>query len=65
MCTRITLPFGQATAEAVQRGAYGAPTFYVHANGKEEMYFGSDRFHLMAMQLGEKLYHDGSATPRL
>ena len=31
------------TEEAVERGAYGAPTFFVG----QEMFFGSDRFHLI------------------
>lgn len=48
----------QVTEEAVQRGAFGAPTFFVtKANDPEkaqQMYFGSDRFHLIAMQLGER-----------
>eukprot|EP00042_Codosiga_hollandica_P058671 m.888312 g.888312 ORF g.888312 m.888312 type:complete len:226 (-) comp59928_c0_seq4:1349-2026(-) len=35
------------TKDAIERGAFGAPTFYV--NG--EMYFGCDRFPLIARQL--------------
>lgn len=45
-----------STAEAVRRGAFGAPTMFVRKKGDpaeaEEMYFGSDRFHLIAMHLG-------------
>jgi 2-hydroxychromene-2-carboxylate isomerase len=37
------------TAEAVERGVFGAPTFF--AGG--EMFFGSDRFEIMAHRLGE------------
>jgi len=43
------------TEDAVKRGAFGAPTFFVRANGadaEEVMYFGSDRFHLLLPQLG-------------
>jgi len=37
----------QLTTEAVNKGAFGAPTFYVRnadGTGKEEMFWGSDRF---------------------
>jgi len=42
------------TDEAVSRGAFGAPSIFVTAHGsnKAELYFGSDRFHHIAQQLG-------------
>eukprot|EP00049_Salpingoeca_infusionum_P011435 m.198832 g.198832 ORF g.198832 m.198832 type:complete len:77 (-) comp14927_c0_seq4:212-442(-) len=36
--------------EALERGAFGAPTFYVN---KDTMVFGSDRFELIAHLLDE------------
>jgi len=45
----------KVTEEAIARGAFGAPTFFIlKEDGSEEMYFGSDRFHIMASELGEK-----------
>eukprot|EP01094_Clydonella_sp_ATCC50884_P027436 TRINITY_DN7875_c0_g1_i1.p1 TRINITY_DN7875_c0_g1~~TRINITY_DN7875_c0_g1_i1.p1 ORF type:complete len:226 (-),score=66.83 TRINITY_DN7875_c0_g1_i1:93-770(-) len=45
-----------ATQDAIDRGAYGAPTFFVHADGEGqdggEMFFGSDRFHLWLPLVG-------------
>lgn len=37
------------TQEAVDRGAFGAPTFFIQKDGKEDwvMFFGSDRMHLV------------------
>jgi len=44
------------TEEAIKRGAYGAPTIFVRAITEQpdqaQMFFGSDRFHLVAHQLG-------------
>ncbi|KAK2741880.1 hypothetical protein FQN57_005439 [Myotisia sp. PD_48] len=41
------------TKEALDRGAFGAPWFWVrNAEGKEEPFFGSDRFHFMWQYLG-------------
>jgi glutathione S-transferase kappa 1 len=40
------------TAEAVSRGAFGAPTFFVHTTDGVEMFFGSDRFPVVAKVLG-------------
>ena len=37
----------QSTEEAVQRGAFGAPTFFV----KDEMFFGHDRLPLLELHL--------------
>jgi glutathione S-transferase kappa 1 len=42
------------TEAAVEKGAFGAPTFFIHTPGGEEMFFGSDRFHLVAQVLGQK-----------
>jgi len=43
----------QNTEEAVRRGAFGAPTIFLFTeDGKEEMFFGSDRFHLLYPALG-------------
>lgn len=42
------------TEAAVEKGAFGAPTFFIHTPHGEEMFFGSDRFHLVAQLLGQK-----------
>lgn len=41
-----------ATAEAVERGAFGAPTFFTVVDGHSEMYFGADRFHFLFPAIG-------------
>jgi len=41
----------QSTEEAVQRGAFGAPTFFV----KNEMFFGHDRLHLLELHLNGQI----------
>ena len=41
----------QSTEEAVRRGAFGAPTFFV----KDEMFFGHDRLHLMEHHLNGQI----------
>ena len=33
--------------------AFGAPFIVAHIDGKREVFFGSDRFHVMAMVIGE------------
>ncbi|XP_030249516.1 glutathione S-transferase kappa 1 [Sparus aurata] len=43
-----------ATKEALDYGAFGFPMIVCHVNGKPEMFFGSDRFELMAHCIGEK-----------
>jgi 2-hydroxychromene-2-carboxylate isomerase len=44
----------QHTAEAISRGAFGAPFFWVrNKQGKEEPFFGSDRFDHIAHFLNE------------
>ncbi|XP_070561794.1 glutathione S-transferase kappa 1-like isoform X2 [Ptychodera flava] len=42
------------TQTAVGHGAFGAPTIVVHMDDEAHMFFGSDRFHLIADLLGEK-----------
>uniref|UniRef100_A0A667YUE7 Glutathione S-transferase kappa n=1 Tax=Myripristis murdjan TaxID=586833 RepID=A0A667YUE7_9TELE len=41
------------TQEALDHGAFGFPLVVCHVNGKAEMFFGSDRFELMAHCIGE------------
>jgi 2-hydroxychromene-2-carboxylate isomerase len=41
----------QSTEEAVQRGAFGAPTFFV----KDEMFFGHDRLPLLELHLNGQI----------
>lgn len=46
------------TEEAVQRGAFGAPWFWVtNQEGKQEPFFGSDRFTVMWSFLGLPVEH--------
>uniref|UniRef100_A0AAY4AUT8 Glutathione S-transferase kappa n=2 Tax=Denticeps clupeoides TaxID=299321 RepID=A0AAY4AUT8_9TELE len=42
------------TQEAMNHGAFGLPMTVCHISGKPEMFFGSDRFELMAHCIGEK-----------
>nr|QBR98221.1 glutathione S-transferase kappa [Diaphanosoma celebensis]QST14954.1 GSTkappa2 protein [Diaphanosoma celebensis] len=39
------------TEEAIEYGAFGAPTIVVHSKSGSEMFFGSDRFPLIAMYM--------------
>lgn len=41
------------TQEALDHGAFGLPMMVCHINGKPEMFFGSDRFELMAHCIGK------------
>ncbi len=41
----------QSTDEAVKRGAFGAPTFFV----KDEMFFGHDRLPLLELHLSDQI----------
>lgn len=41
------------TQVAIDRGAFGAPTYFVMGDGAPEMFFGSDRFPHLAARLGE------------
>ncbi|XP_060905308.1 glutathione S-transferase kappa 1-like [Labrus mixtus] len=43
-----------SSEEALDYGAFGFPMIVCHVNGKPEMFFGSDRFELMANCIGEK-----------
>nr|ADY80026.1 glutathione S-transferase kappa 1 [Oplegnathus fasciatus] len=43
-----------ATQDALDCGAFGFPLLVCHVHGKPEMFFGSDRFELMAHCIGEK-----------
>ncbi|XP_071326178.1 glutathione S-transferase kappa 1 [Trachinotus anak] len=42
------------TQDALDYGAFGFPLLVCHVDGKPEMFFGSDRFELMAHCIGEK-----------
>ncbi|GBN27036.1 Glutathione S-transferase kappa 1 [Araneus ventricosus] len=42
------------TEEALNYGAFGAPMIVAHIKGKPEVFFGSDRFELLAYVLGEQ-----------
>ncbi|KAL5014684.1 hypothetical protein ScPMuIL_008954 [Solemya velum] len=44
----------KTTDQALDYGAFGAPTIVAYINNKPEMFFGSDRFLLLAHALGEK-----------
>ena len=45
------------TQEAVDRGAFGAPTMFFHEKGEnEQMFWGSDRFEMVA-SIFEKQWH--------
>lgn len=43
-----------STQEALDYGAFGFPMLVCHVDGKPEMFFGSDRFELLAHCIGEK-----------
>lgn len=42
------------TSIAIDHGGFGAPTIIIHIDGKPHMFFGSDRFELMAHIMGKK-----------
>lgn len=44
----------KSSEEALNYGAFGFPMIVCHVDGKPEMFFGSDRFELMAHCIGEK-----------
>uniref|UniRef100_A0AAT9K446 Glutathione S-transferase kappa n=1 Tax=Amphiprion clarkii TaxID=80970 RepID=A0AAT9K446_AMPCL len=56
MCTskEIKEKLKSYTEEALKLGAFGFPMMVCHVDGKPEMFFGSDRFELMAHCIGEK-----------
>ncbi|XDV40475.1 hypothetical protein PO909_009556, partial [Leuciscus waleckii] len=43
-----------ATQEVLEYRCFGFPFIVCHVNGKAEVFFGSDRFELMAHCIGEK-----------
>ncbi|KAG5856298.1 hypothetical protein ANANG_G00006530 [Anguilla anguilla] len=51
-----------STQEALGYGAFGFPLIICHVNGKKEMFFGSDRFELMAHCIGEQWLGPQPAT---
>ncbi|XP_040294593.1 glutathione S-transferase kappa 1-like [Bufo bufo] len=44
----------ETTEKALQYGIFGMPSIVAHINEKPELFFGSDRFELLAHRLGEK-----------
>ncbi|XP_076033928.1 glutathione S-transferase kappa 1-like [Oratosquilla oratoria] len=53
------------TMQAVNYGAFGAPTIVAHVNEEPAMFFGSDRFHLLCQEIGEKWegpYPEGNSS---
>lgn len=44
----------ETTDKALAYGVFGMPSIVAHINEKPELYFGSDRFELLAHRLGEK-----------
>ncbi|KAJ1122230.1 hypothetical protein NDU88_000733 [Pleurodeles waltl] len=44
----------RTTEEALKYGSFGLPNIVAHVDGKPHMFFGSDRFMLLADLLGEK-----------
>lgn len=51
---KIKQKLKKATEEALEHGSFGLPMIVCHVDGKKEMFFGSDRFELMAYCIGEK-----------
>lgn len=41
-----------STDEVVERGAFGFPAIFTSVDGEDQMFFGSDRFDVMAHELG-------------
>ncbi|XP_073541493.1 glutathione S-transferase kappa 1-like isoform X1 [Phyllobates terribilis] len=44
----------ETTDKALTYGAFGMPTVVAHINQKPQLFFGSDRYEILAHQLGEK-----------
>ncbi|XP_037779659.1 glutathione S-transferase kappa 1-like [Penaeus monodon] len=42
------------TDQAVQYGAFGSPTIIYHKDGSPQLFFGSDRFPVLAQEIGEE-----------
>ncbi|CAH2322750.1 glutathione S-transferase kappa 1 [Pelobates cultripes] len=55
----------ETTAEALKHGVFGMPSIVAYINGEPQLYFGSDRFELLAHQLGEKWLGPVPSKPRL
>ncbi|KAM4635907.1 glutathione S-transferase kappa 1 [Discoglossus pictus] len=55
----------ETTEEALKYGAFGMPTMVAHIDGKSHLYFGSDRFEVLAHQLGEKWLGPVPNKPKL
>ncbi|XP_073404410.1 glutathione S-transferase kappa 1-like [Dendrobates tinctorius] len=59
LLTTVTSPevknkLKETTEKALAYGVFGMPSIVAHIDGKPELFFGSDRFELLAHQLGEK-----------
>lgn len=54
MSKEIKEKLKSTTQEALDIGAFGFPLVVCHVDGKPEIFFGSDRFELMAHCIGEK-----------
>ncbi|XP_069609742.1 glutathione S-transferase kappa 1-like [Ranitomeya imitator] len=59
LLTTITTPeiknkLKETTDKALEYGVFGMPSIVAHIDGKPELFFGSDRFELLAHLLGEK-----------
>ncbi|XP_039194632.1 glutathione S-transferase kappa 1-like [Crotalus tigris] len=44
----------ETTDEALNRGAFGVPSFIIQIDGKPQLFFGSDRIEVLGNALGEK-----------
>ncbi|XP_063291209.1 glutathione S-transferase kappa 1 [Pelobates fuscus] len=55
----------ETTDEALKHGVFGMPSIVAYINGEPQLYFGSDRFELLAHQLGEKWLGPVPSKPRL
>ncbi|KAI9561597.1 hypothetical protein GHT06_012556 [Daphnia sinensis] len=50
----VKLALKKSTEDAIEYGAFGAPTIIVHSKGHQEMFFGSDRFPIIAQLMNEE-----------
>ncbi|XP_075072427.1 glutathione S-transferase kappa 1-like isoform X2 [Mixophyes fleayi] len=55
----------ETTDKALAYGIFGMPSIVAHINDKPQLYFGSDRFELLANELGEKWLGPVPQKPRL
>lgn len=44
----------ETTAEAIERGVFGVPTMIIEKGGEEELFWGSDRFEMIAHVIGKE-----------